>query len=178
MGMDFGWNDPFATVFINIDRDGNWWVYDEIYEPELITDKRASLLKNKMGDNHFTRIIGDSADTTEIQNLRKRGIPVRASFKGKGSIKGGIGLVRNLIHVRDSTGLPKLFVTSNCKNLIRELGAYSYTKNAWGEITDTPEDGNNHLLDSLRYVAIDLDKATGAPPKAKKTYSATGRVLS
>jgi phage terminase large subunit len=178
MGMDFGWNDPFAVVFILIDKNGNWWVYDEIYEPELITDQRVKLLKNKMGDNHFTRIIGDSADTTEIQNLKKRGIPVRASFKGKGSIKGGIGLVRNLIHVRESTGMPKLFVTSNCKNLIRELGSYSYTKNAWGEITDTPEGGNDHLLDSLRYVAIDLDKATGTPPKARKSYSATGRLLS
>ena len=177
IGMDFGFNDPFAVVFINIDFNGNWWIYDEIYEKEMDTDKMERALKYKMGDKRFTRIIGDNQAKTEIANLRSRKIWVQPSKKGAGSIAGGIQIIRNLLQVRESTGLPKLFIASNCKNVIMEMGIYEYLNDAWGGISDIPQDKDNHLMDALRYVALDHDRSAPPTPKARKEYSASGRMI-
>jgi phage terminase large subunit len=183
IGMDFGLKDPFAAVFVVIDKDDNWYIYDEIYLPDLPVDKIASVLHTKMGDNHFTRIIGDSAGATEIASLKSKSLGdqrvwVTPARKGKDSIRGGIRLLKTKMYVRESTGKPKLFIGRNCKSLIREFQSYKRLRDAWGEVSETPEDKNNHLLDALRYLA--LDQAAGAKPvqKVKKVYGANGRLLS
>jgi phage terminase large subunit len=33
--IDFGMTDPTAGGFVKIDYEGNWWVYDEIYQKDL-----------------------------------------------------------------------------------------------------------------------------------------------
>lgn len=184
IGMDFGLKDPFAAVFVAIDKDDNWYIYDEIYLPDLPVDKIASILHTKMGDQYFTRIIGDSAGATEIASLKSKALGeqrvwVTPSKKGKDSIRGGIRQVKTKLYVRESTGKPKLFVGRNCKSIIREFQSYKRLRDAWGEVSETPEDKNNHLMDALRYLVN--DHVNGASPikKAQKIYHpSTGRLLS
>ena len=173
--MDFGFVDPFAAVFVVIDNEGNWFVYDEIYEPGLTIDQIANRLRTKMGDKYFTRIIGDAAAATEIASLRKERIWVRPSKKGKDSIKAGIRLVSEAIHVSSVTGRPKLYISARCVNLIDEIKKYSRLVDAWGETSETPEDKNNHALDALGYLFLDKDRASAPVPKATPVYGATGR---
>lgn len=183
IGMDFGLKDPFAAVFVAIDQHDNWYIYDEIYLPDLPVDKIASVLHTKMGDQYFTRIIGDSAGATEIASLKSKALGdqrvwVTPAKKGKDSIRGGIRQVKTKLYVRESTGKPKLFVGRNCKATVKEFQSYKRLRDAWGEVSETPEDKNNHLMDALRYLV--LDQMSGAKPiqKAKKQYSSTGRLLS
>lgn len=179
IGMDFGYNDPFAVVFLLIDYEDNWWVYDEIYEPGMTTSKEVAALRMKMGDKHFARIVGDNQMKVEIQNLREHKIWVTPSAKGGGSIQGGIQLVREQLQVRESTGRPKLFVSSSCVNFISEIGVYEYLTDAFGTITDTPAPKQaDHLMDALRYIATTVRNAQKAPPKAQSRYSSTGRKIS
>lgn len=184
IGMDFGLKDPFAAVFVVIDTDGNWWVYDEIYLPDLPVDKIARVLHDKMGNKYFTRIIGDSAGANEIVSLRAKNLGedrvwVTPSKKGKDSIRAGIRQLKTYMHVREGSGKPKLFVGANCKSLIRELQSYSYMRDAWGEVSDRVEDRNNHLLDALRYLALDHMEAGKPVPKAVSVFDpATGRLIS
>lgn len=183
IGMDFGLKDPFAAVFVAIDPDQNWYVYDEIYLPDLPVDKIASVLHQKMGDEYFARIIGDSAGATEIASLRSKALGdnrvwVTPAKKGKDSLRGGIRLVKNKLYVREGTGKPKLFVGRNCKALVREFQEYKYIRDAWGDVSETPEDKNNHLMDALRYLVLDQHSGAKQPPKAQKMYSPTGRLLS
>lgn len=184
IGMDFGLKDPFAAVFVVIDKDDNWYIYDEIYLPDLPVDKIASILHTKMGDQYFTRIIGDSAGATEIASLKSKALGeqrvwVTPSKKGKDSIRGGIRQVKTKLYVRESTGKPKLFVGRNCKSIIREFQSYKRLRDAWGEVSETPEDKNNHLMDALRYLVNDHVSGAKQPAKAKKIYDPkTGRLLS
>ena len=174
MAMDFGYVDPFACVFVVIDENDNWYVYDEIYQPGLTIDQIAAQLKMKMGDNYFTRIIGDAAGATEIHSLRKERIWVRPSKKGKDTIKAGIRLVAEQLHIREN-GRPKLYISAKCVNFIDEMKKYSRLVDAWGETSETPEDRNNHLMDAIRYLFLDKD-ASGSPiPKAQPIYDTTGR---
>ena len=183
IGMDFGLKDPFAAVFVAIDKDDNWYIYDEIYLPDLPVDKIASVLHTKMSDQYFTRIIGDSAGATEIASLKSKALGdervwVTPAKKGKDSIRGGIRQVKTKLYVREHTGKPKLFVGRNCKATIKEFQSYKRLRDAWGEVSETPEDKNNHLMDALRYLVLDQMSGAKPIPKSKKTYGSTGRLLS
>lgn len=175
IGMDFGFVDPFAAVFVVVDEEENWWVYDEIYEPGLTIDSIASRLRTKMGDKYFTRIIGDAAAATEIASLKKEKIWVRPSRKGKDSIKAGIRLISEGLHVSPVTGRPKLYISARCVHLIDEMQKYSRIVDAWGETSETPEDRNNHAIDALRYLYLDKDRAGKPVPKAVARWDVTGR---
>ena len=184
IGMDFGLKDPFAAVFVTIDQNDNWYIYDEIYLPDLPVDKIASVLHTKMGDQYFTRIIGDSAGATEIASLRSKALGdqrvwVTPAKKGKDSIRGGIRQVKTKLYVREATGKPKLFVGRNCKATIKEFQSYKRLRDAWGEVSETPEDKNNHLMDALRYLVLDQMSGAKPVPKAVKRYDpSTGRLIS
>lgn len=178
ISMDFGYADPFAVVFVAIDRDQNIYIYDEIYERYLDTDGEAKELNNKMGNDRFTRILADAQNKGEIKNLRNRGINVVASPKG--DIMPGVKLVKTYLNIRESTGKPKLFVSANCQNTIMEFESYSFLDNAWGEIDmNRPNDKEqNHLMDALRYLLMSIDRKNNQAPKAKKRYNASGRIIS
>ncbi len=176
-GIDFGMTDPTAAVFIKVDFDGNWWIMDEVYKKDLHLDQLVYVLKDKMGDDRYTRIIGDGAARFELESLRKRRFRITASKKGADSIADGIKELRAMLHVRESTGKPKLFIYKNCVATIREFECYSFIRDASGEITNVPEDVNNHAMDALRYLALDRARAV-KQTKRKRYYDAdTGRSL-
>jgi phage terminase large subunit len=175
--IDFGMTDPTAASFVKIDYEGNWWIYDEIYQTDLHLDQLVYVLRDKMGDDRFTRILGDGAARFELESLRKRRFRITAAKKGADSIFNGIKEVKALLKVREATGKPKLFIHPKCKNTIREFESYSWIRDAYGEITNVPEDKNNHAMDEIRYLA--LDKAAPVERKKRKRYydEDTGRAL-
>lgn len=175
--LDFGMTDPTAAAFIKIDYEGNWWIYDEIYKTDLELDQLIHVLRDKMGDERFARILGDGAARFELESLKKRKFRIRGAKKGADSIANGIHEVRALLKVREGTGKPKLFVRSSCKNIIREFESYSFIRDSVDEITNVPEDKNNHAMDAIRYLA--LDKAKPVEREKRKRYydPDTGRAL-
>lgn len=178
IGIDFGMTDPTAAVFVHIDLEGNWWIYDEIYETDLDLDPLVFALRNKMGDDRFTRIIGDSRGRFEIESLRRRRFRITGSKKGADSIVNGIHELQALLYVREGSGLPKLFIRSSCKNTIREFESYSWETDDKGEILDNrPEDKFNHALDALRYLALDKINPVTKTKRKREWDEVTGRAL-
>jgi phage terminase large subunit len=177
MAIDFGMTDPTAAVFVLIDYDGNWWIYDEVYQSDLHLDQLVYVLRDKMGDTRFARIIGDGAARFELESLRKRRFRITGGKKGADSISNGVQEVRSLLKIREGTGKPKIFIHRGCKNTIREFESYSWIRDAFGDITNVPEDKNNHAMDAIRYLA--LDKAQSVKhEKRKRDYDPdTGRAL-
>ncbi len=176
--IDFGMTDPTAAIFVLIDYNGNWWIYDELYKSDMELDSLVYNLRAKMGDRHYTRILGDGAARFEIESLRKRRFAITAAKKGADSIANGIKEVRALMEVREATNKPKFFVKKSCKNTIRELMSYSFIVDGLGEITNVPEDKNNHALDAIRYLAL-AKSQTNKIERRKKYYDPdTGRLLS
>lgn len=185
MGIDFGWVDPFAVVYAIIDYDNNWWIFDETYMSELTTDRAHRIMLDKMGDKHFSRIIGDAQGKTDIANFKEKKFYITPSRKGDGSIKSGIREVASYLElreVRENGKLiqrPKLHISSNCTSLIKEFESYSHRTDAYGEPTETPEDKHNHALDALRYLITDYTQSRKPIVRRKRVYdSKTGRLLS
>lgn len=177
LSIDFGMTDPTAAVFVLIDYTGTWWVFDEVYKTDLALDQLIYVLRDKMGDLHYTRILGDGAARFELESMRKRRFRITGAKKGADSIANGISEVRALLAVREATGKPKIFIRGNCANLIREFQSYSWVRDSIGEVTNVPEDKNNHAMDAIRYLA--LDKAKPIQREKRKRYydEVTGRAL-
>lgn len=175
--IDFGMTDPTAAIFVKIDYAGNWWIYDEVYKTDLNPDQLVYVLRDKMGDEHFTRILGDGAARFEIEFLRKRRFRITAGKKGTDSIATGIKEVRALLEVREGTGKPKLFIHASCKNTIKEFERYSFERASNGEILNTPEDKFNHAMDAIRYLALDKSRPVKKEKRIREYDPDTGRPL-
>jgi phage terminase large subunit len=176
LSLDFGMTDPTAGGFVKIDYEGNWWVYDEIYQTDLHLDQLVYVLRDKMGDDRFTRILGDGAARFELESLRKRRFRITGARKGADSIANGIKEVKALLHVREGTGKPKIFLRqSTTKNTQREFKVYSFLQDSSGNITNVPEDKNNHAMDWVRYLALDRSAPTERTKRKREYDPDTGR---
>lgn len=175
--LDFGMTDPTAGDFVKIDYEGNWWIYDEIYQQDLHLDQLVYVMRDKMGDDHFSRILGDGSARFELESLRARRFRITGAKKGADSIFNGIKEVKSLLAVRESTGKPKLFIRASCKNTIKEFESYSWIRDQFGEITNVAEDKNNHAMDAIRYLALDRAKPIKREKRKRYYDPDTGRAL-
>lgn len=181
LGIDFGYTNPLAALFVIVDYDDNWWVYDELYRPGLATEQAVTILKQKMGQHSFRDVIGDSAAAQEIANFKEHGLHVTPVEKEKDAIMSGIRLIQDKLKVQEGTGKPKLFMAKTCSNLIWEFETYSYPEKK--DDHNTPEDPikeNDHALDALRYLALTLNRSVNPAPRKPRRNAydpITGRKL-
>jgi phage terminase large subunit len=140
-GLDWGWNDPLAMVAVFRNGD-NLYIDEVIYESQLPIGELIKKL----------RVIGiekdeiwcDSSEPRNIEELYRSGFNARGVVKGPDSRKFGIGVLQNY----------KLHITKRSQNIINEMYGYEYVTDKYGYVTDTPQDGFDHTLDALRYVAM------------------------
>lgn len=188
IGIDFGYENPFAAVFVRIDYDNTWWVYDLIYQRHMVTSEAITRLRDKMRGTYFTTIVGDSASKQEIENFKALNFPIRGVVKsgsGRGdSIRAGIRLIAEKLKPQlsvDGTLKPRLFIREDLKPLILEFEKYHYPEEAEGQIVrkDIPEDEYNHAIDALRYAMMTHTEHRLPYKKKERQYDQfTGRVIS
>jgi phage terminase large subunit len=140
-GLDWGWNDPLAMVAVFRNGD-NLYIDEVIYESQLPIGELIKKLKT-IGIER-DEIFCDSAEPRNIEELYRSGFNARAVVKGPDSRKFGIGVLQNY----------KLHITKRSQNIINEMYGYEYVTDKYGYVTDTPQDGFDHTLDALRYVAM------------------------
>ena len=152
-GMDFGFsNDPSALEHVVL-AHGDLWVEEELYGTGYTNPMLARKAKEQ-GVTAQNEIIADSAEPKSIQELRGEGLWVTPSVKGQDSIVVGIDILRRY----------RIHVTRRSQGMISNLRAYSWSRDRDGNMTNKPEDRNNHAIDAVRYVAL---KKLNTQPKAR-----------
>ncbi len=154
-GLDFGFvNDETAFCACLFDLEHKkCWVFDEIYKKGLLNNEIAKEIKFK--GYHREVITADSAEQKSIEELKRlHGLTrIKPSIKGPGSINQGIQFLQQF----------EIIVHPTCYNFIHELENYTYAPDKQsGELTNNPQDENNHLMDAWRYSCNDLWKQTKA----------------
>lgn len=135
-GMDFGFKDPFTLLKVAFDsKTKTIYLHEEIYKSMLSPDDIIKLLNVKI-PNKDSLILADSADPTQIRGIKNDGFNIM-----------GLGKEKIVIGIRHLQNW-EFKVTETSHNLIRELSNYVWLDKS-GEV---PIDGQNHLLDPLRYV--------------------------
>lgn len=142
-GIDFGFtNDPTGIVEV-YKNDGQLWVNEMCYETRLTNMDICQKLRD-FGVTTEQEIIADSAEPKSIQEIYAEGFNIHGANKGPDSIKQGIDILKRY----------KINVTANSHNLKKELYSYIWKKDKTGKMLNEPIDAYNHLIDPLRYVAL------------------------
>ena len=147
-GMDFGYNSP--TTLIEIYKDE-----DNLYIRELLYTKNKTMpdiiyQMEQLGFDKTDTIWCDSALPQNIEELKRSRFNVKPV--NKKSILHGIDLIKR----------HHIWIESTSTNTIKEFQTYRFKEDKDGNLIDTPEDDNNHSIDSIRYVLeSELNKKSG-----------------
>lgn len=156
-GLDFGFtNDPTAIVEV-FEQNGELWVRELMYQTGQTNQDIAKALKG-----YDKYIICDSAEPKSIEELRRAGLKVEPAEKGRDSINVSIDILRS----------KRLNITRDSIYLRKELSSYKYkVDKIAGKSLNEPIDSFNHLIDALRYVALNrLSKRVSAPKLTMSGY--------
>lgn len=142
-GLDFGFsNDPSALEQVVL-AHGELWIDEKIYSTGLTNPEIAAKAK-AAGITRQQQIIADCAEPKSIKELQAQGLWVTPSPKGADSIISGIDILKRY----------RIHVTRRSIGIISNLRAYKWDKDRDGNMTNKPEDKNNHGIDAIRYVGL------------------------
>ena len=142
-GLDFGFtNDPSALEHVIL-AHGELWIDEELYSMGMTNPDIAHRAKDE-GIGSSDQIIADCAEPKSIRELQAHGLWVTASPKGQDSIVSGLDILKRY----------RIHVTRRSIGILGNLRSYQWGKDKDGNMTNKPEDKNNHGIDAIRYVAL------------------------
>ncbi len=173
--IDFGFSNPTCCIWIGVDYDDNWYVYDGIYQTQLTTPQLRDAINRKDAKRYITNCWADSAQQSDIQELVDAGIGVIGVEKESGSKESWDEYRARILneHGRiQGNGKPKIYISSNLtvhdEKLGREVNwaVSEIEKLRWADkITDGVQDFKprwgpqpNHFIDALSYFAHEYRK--------------------
>lgn len=139
-GLDFGFtNDP--TALTGVKRHNNKiWVRQYIYETGL-TNPLISKKFEDIGLSGEDIIYADNAEPKSIRELQDLGWNVLPAEKGQGSVSAGYDMLLS----------KEVWYTEDSEKIAEETQLHVWRLDKNKEPTNTPEDKNNHAIDSIRY---------------------------
>ena len=137
-GLDFGYSaDYTALIRAHLDKaHKKIYVFDEYYTLKALTQQLVPVLKEKCGRGY---IMCDSASPERIDELVMNG--VYATSVNKTEINFGIYWLLGY----------EIVIHKDCVNLIRELSAYCWEEDKFGNALPKPAGKDDHGIDALRY---------------------------
>lgn len=145
-GLDFGFsNDETGMVAIYETDKGKLLIKEKIYKTGILGSQYASEF-NRAGIERDVLIVADSARPEIIAEIKAQGFRIVGADKNAGSVLRGIDRVKQHQVIYDG------------KDLEREYLSYQWRTKRTGETLNEPQDGNDHLMDALRYAIDDMSK--------------------
>ena len=152
-GLDFGYTNDETGCIEVYRQNGELWVDELLYETGLTNSDIGKKLKSA-GLSKNTELVADSAEPKSIEELQRLGWNITGAKKGPDSIQNSIDILKRY----------KINVTRRSVNLRRELGRYKWKVDRSGKTINEPVDSWNHLIDPLRYIALNKLKVNNVKP--------------
>lgn len=147
-GIDFGFRDELAVSAVHVKEipDGQNHLYIEqiYYQKGATLDDLTDYFKDNKIGLKGEYMICDSASPLNIQTIANKGFYAIPCYKFHNSILQGIKILQGY----------KLFVVGDAPDLKTEFNNYVWAQTTSGQPLNKPVDKFNHLLDTVRYVAI------------------------
>lgn len=179
-GIDIGFANPSAVVWVAVAPDGTKYIINELYRKGLTMEELGKIILEKRREGEFYAgpmyrpllSLIDPAAQRRPQPIDKRDfnqkqiVTPRKKLKSVGihtrladnAVFQGLENVRSELRDREETEKPNLFVFNNCRNWIEEIENYrlkSYESESTRERKSQPEKPrkkDDHLMDATRYV--------------------------
>ena len=150
-GIDYGYTNPFVCLWGVLDEDKRLYIYDEHYRAKRLIRQHAASIKEREGNFTWTVSDWDAQDNAEMQ---AEGIQTRNAQK---DVERGIKKVKARFKVQKD-GRPRIFITENCVNTLKEIGAYRWNESKAGHNEkEEPVKEGDHAMDVLRYMVMESD---------------------
>lgn len=142
-GLDFGYsNDP--TAFIEVRKTGGELYVKTLIHERGLTNQDISKKFFELQVDKTKTIVADSAEPKSIEELYRDGWRnIEPAKKGKDSILNSIDILKRYKINYEPTD-----------DIAKELVTYKFKSDKNGNVTDIPIDYNNHIIDALRYFAL------------------------
>ncbi|MBQ3843247.1 MAG: PBSX family phage terminase large subunit [Ruminiclostridium sp.] len=142
-GIDWGYGaDPFVYICTAYEHSSRTlYIYREFYRCGARFDEIAEAIKALNGGNYL--ITADSAEPRSNDELRARGLNIRAAKKGQGSVEYGIRRLCDLNAI--------IIDPVRCPNAAREFTGYKLDEDGYGGFRSGFPDRDNHTIDAVRY---------------------------
>jgi len=142
-GIDWGYGaDPFVYVGTALESSARrLYIFEEFYRCGARFDEIADAI-NSMNTHRFP-ITADSAEPRSNDELRARGLNIRAAKKGQGSVEYGIRRLCDLDAI--------IIDPSRCPDAAREFSGYRLQSDGNGGFRSGYPDRDNHTIDAVRY---------------------------
>jgi hypothetical protein len=182
-GIDFGFSAPTAGLWVRIDREFNWWIFDGFYRKQLTNPQiQATIRLKEQGLGRVMRI-GDSAQASDIKQMNDAGISIEGVEKAPGTNKENwdewrARLMEEQGRIQEGTGKPKIFISSKLVDFDDEGNEFNFLVKEienlrWEEIkTDMgieqkPMWGKQpkHAIDALSYILATINKPMKEDPQ-------------
>jgi len=137
IGLDFGYNHPYAIVHIRIDNN-NLYVDEIFYEREWENPKVVEWAKSNASWMKKIQIYADSARPDLISEWRVAGFRIDKANK---SVFEGINTVKGF----------NIHITRRSVNVLKEIDLYAWKEDKDGEKLDEPVKLNDDAMDAIRY---------------------------
>ncbi|MHA1286237.1 MAG: terminase large subunit domain-containing protein [Candidatus Thorarchaeota archaeon] len=135
-GIDWGWTNPACILAVGLDYDGRAYVLDEFYKRQATDDELMGTLREFITSYGKGKVLCGHEEPKTIEKFNKEGLKIEA---WAGKREDGIrDIGSRLIEAGD--GRHRLYIHSNCVNLISEMQTY-----------DAGKQVNDHAIDALRY---------------------------
>lgn len=146
-GLDWGYGaDPFVYLALIYEKSRRRiLIYNEFYRFGARFDEIAEAIREENPDGRA--IIAESAEPRSNDELRSRGIRIRAAKKGSGSVEHGLRWLMNLSEI--------VIDPTRCPNARREFTAYRFAPDGQGGFRGGFPDRDNHTIDAARYALED-----------------------
>lgn len=169
-GVDWGFTNPWCTLWVAVDEDGRAWVYRELYATQVGEEDQARRIvaaeapgeeaRPRYGDDAMWATRGSAKPIAQV--YAENGAPLTPA--GKGGRVAGWQRLRSYLgegqacpHHRAEgwETCPRLHVFRTCENLIRTLPALPFATT--GDPEDVDSNAEDHAPDTLRYILINLN---------------------
>lgn len=178
-GVDFGFTNPFVTLWAALDHDDRMYIYREIYHTKRIVEKHAEQINLLSTGEYIEQTVADH-DAEDRATLWAHGI---VTIGAKKAVETGIQAVRARLEPAGD-GKPRLFIFRGClvemdesiptgmpHSTLDEFTTYAWPKGQDGKpIKEHPVKVGDHGLDTLRYMVMAVDSPQGVAAQAANPF--------
>lgn len=158
IGVDFGYNNPTAAIWLAENPDGIMYAYREYYQRRKLQNESGEEIKRLSGNDQIEMLVCDPSEPEAIEQYRRLEMPAQGADN---AVKEGIENVIKMFKAH------RLYVFRGLVNLLDEIENYRWAQGL-EKVKDEPLKEYDHALDALRYGVMGILKGAATLPESTK----------
>ena len=163
-GIDFGFRDPFVTLWVAIGPHAELYLFKEYYCREGRSLREHALhIRTQSEGMNISMSVGDPSEAQAIEDLAHERVYCEPANNDRHA--GRLRVAEYLtptddanmpfnVKIAERAKYPRLYIMKNCVETLRELRYYRWKEGRHVEGDAEKTEGEDHAMDTLRYICM------------------------